>query len=124
MDKLLLSRVIVIALLCLVGGMSVAKESRSETSSRIPDTDQLSVPIMVTQIITIKGPAKLSHVHGVCYLVRDETGSERPRQGAPLRNGDLLDLGDDCSVRIHSSGKPDIVLRRENGRFVKIEIKP
>jgi hypothetical protein len=55
--------------------------------------------------------------------VRDETGSETPRKGEAVRDGDLLDLDDDCSVGIHSSGRPDIKLRRENARFFKLEIK-
>jgi hypothetical protein len=122
-ERVALRKFMVATFLCLVGCVSVHDEDRSASSSRISDSDQLSVPLMVTQIVSLKGPATLSYVHGVCYIVRDETGSETPRKGEALRDGDLLDLDDDCSVRIHSSGRPDIKLRRENGRFFKLEIK-
>lgn len=54
--------------------------------------------------------------------MRDETASQVAKAWDVLRHGDLLDLGNDCSVSIATSKKEKITLRRENGRFFRIEI--
>jgi hypothetical protein len=119
-------RVLPVALLLSLVDCTSPRQGRAAApSSELSVTDQqLSVPLMTAQIVSIKGAARLRAVHGVCFIVRDDTGSEAAREGESLRDGDLLDLGDDdCSVKIRSSAKSDIVLRRENGRFFRLEIK-
>jgi hypothetical protein len=112
------------ALPILVDCASPHKGDAAASPAEMPATDQqLSVPLMTAQIVSIKGGARLRAVHGVCDIVRDDTGSESVREGEPLRDGDLLDLNDNCSVTIRSSAKQDLVLRRENARFFRLEIK-
>lgn len=118
-------RVLLLALLLHLGGCVHAQEKEGQAftpETKISD-QRLSVPLMVEQIVSLKGPAKLSYVHGTCYIIRDDTGSQIAVAAVPLRNGDLLDLNEDCSVKIHQSRKSDITLRRENGRFFRFDIK-
>ncbi len=86
-------------------------------------SEDASNAFLVAQIISIRGGATLGDVHGVCYVVRQEAPHKVLVDGDVLRDGDLLDLGDDCSLKITSSAQPDVLLRRGNGRFFKLQIK-
>jgi len=84
------------------------------------------VPLLVPQIITLRGPAKLSRVSGACYVVRGEGGLPA-QEGTVLQDGDVMDLGnagENGAVSIQSAGKSDLVLKRDNGRFFKLQIRP
>jgi hypothetical protein len=83
-------------------------------------------PLLVPQIITLRGPAKLSRVSGACYVVRGEGGLPA-QEGTVLQDGDVVDLGnagENGAVSIQAAGKSDVVLKRENGRFFKLQIRP
>src|SRR6185312_6972185 len=82
-------------------------------------------PLLVPQIITLTGPAKLSRVSGTCYVVRGEGGLPA-QEGTVLQDGDVVDLGygRERSRASIQGGKSDIVLKRENGRFFKLQIRP
>lgn len=116
--------VILAACLYVLGCVSVHGDEKLQSPSQPTASEEaLSVPLLVEQVISVKGMAKLADVHGVCYIVRDETGSFNPAAGQLLRDGDLLDLGNDCTLTIRSSAQSDVVLRRENGRFFRVKIK-
>lgn len=90
-----------------------------------PAPEPSGAPLLVPQTLTLRGPAKLSRVSGACYVVRGEGGL--PAQaGTVLQDGDVVDLGnaaDNGTVSIQSAGKSDIVLKRDNGRFFKLQIR-
>lgn len=82
----------------------------------------LTEPVMVSQIVTLRGEATLTHVRGKCDLIRDEIGSQAVQAGQTLRDGDVLDLNDSCSLEVLSSGRT-MKLSRENGRFFRFRIE-
>jgi hypothetical protein len=91
-----------------------------------PAAEQSETPLLVPQVITLRGPVRLSAVSGVCYIVRGE-GGMLAQQGVTLQDADVLDLGnagENGSVTLHSGAKSDIVLRRASGRFFKLQIRP
>jgi hypothetical protein len=83
-----------------------------------------SEPVMTAQVISLTGPARVSSVHGRCYLVRDDSASIVMKVGQALRNGDVIDLDENGAVTIRASGKTTVMLRRSNGRFFKLEMRP
>jgi len=133
---------IAVALVCLAGCTSAPERATSaskSTSASQPaeHPQQVSpaphsaaesggVPLLVPQIITLRGPAKLSRVSGACYVVRGEGGLPA-QEGTVLQDGDVMDLGnagENGAVSIQSAGKSDLVLKRDNGRFFKLQIRP
>jgi len=130
---------IAVALAC-VAGCASAPQAESQRADRPRPAKQEAehaqpaphqaaepsgTPLLVPQIITLSGPAKLSRVSGACYVVRGEGGLPA-QEGTVLQDGDVVDLGnagENGAVSIQA-GKSDIVLKRENGRFFKLQIRP
>ena len=79
---------------------------------------------MTAQVISLTGASRVSSVRGRCYLVRDDTASVVMKVGQALRNGDVVDLDENGAVTIRASGRTTVTLRRSNGRFFKLEIRP
>lgn len=117
---------IVVALAVLVGCTSAAKPAEQPRQVRSASaTERSGAPLLVPQTVTLKGPAKLSGVSGTCYVVRGEGGLPA-QEGTVLQDGDVMDLGnarDNGMVSIQSAGK-SVVLKRQNGRFFKLQIRP
>jgi len=126
---------IAVALACLAGCTSAPKPAEhadpAERAKQIkpaphPAAEQSGTPLLVPQTITLRGPAKLSRVSGACYVVRGEGGLPA-QEGTVLQDGDVVDLGnagDNGSVSIQSAAKSDLVLKRDTGRFFKLQIRP
>jgi len=124
---------VVAVLCCLVGCASAppkqqtAPAASNQAASAPHPAQQPAVPLLVAQTVTLKGPVKVTQVHGLSYLMRGETNGEIAHEGEILMDGDLLDLGnlsDNGSVTLHSGANSDITLRRESGRFFRIAIRP
>jgi hypothetical protein len=127
---------ITVALACLAGCTSAPQPATSapqpaEHPKQVrpaphPAAEPAGAGLLVPQVITLRGPAKLSRVSGACYVVRGEGGLPA-QEGTLLQDGDVVDLGnagENGAVSIQSAGKSDIVLKRGNGRFFKLQIGP
>jgi len=117
---------IAVALGCLGGCTSAPQPAEPPRQARPAAAEQGGARLLVPQTLTLRGPAKLSRVMGACYVVRGEGGLPA-QEGTVLQDGDVVDLGnagENGSVGIHSAGRSDIVLKRQNGRFFKLQIRP
>ena len=120
---------IAVAVMCMAGcasGSPQAPAPKQAGAAVRPPPEQSGTPLLVPQVVTLRGPAKLSSVSGACFIVRGEGGAPA-QQGAVLQDGDVLDLGnagENGSVSIRSGGKADLVLLRARGRFFKLQIRP
>lgn len=127
---------IAVALACLAGCASApkpatsaskpAEHSKQARPAPRPAAEQNGAPLLVPQIITLRGPVKLTRVSGACYVVRGEGGLPA-QEGIVLQDGDVVDLGnagENGAVSIQSAGKSVIVLKRDNARFFKLQIRP
>jgi hypothetical protein len=120
---------IAVALACLAGCTSAPKPAehpKQVAPAPHPAAEQSGARLLVPQVITLRGPAKLSRVSGACFVVRGEGGLPA-QEGTVLQDGDVLDLGnaaENGAVSIQSAGKSDILLRRDTGRFFKLQVRP
>jgi hypothetical protein len=122
---------IAVALACLAGCTAAPKPAAQPKQvppapATHPAAEPSGAPLLVPQIITLRGPARLSRVSGACFVVRGEGGLPA-QEGTILQDGDVVDLGNagaSGAVSIHSAGQSDVVLKRDNGRFFKLQIRP
>ena len=122
MRRISFSEIALSVALVTMGDVRVQSEEKSTSDPPTTLTEDVSVPLMTAQVVSVKGVAKLSYVRGTCFLVRDETASRPPAEGEVLHDGDLLDLSDDCTIKIKGATGPELVLQRSNGRFFKVHI--
>lgn len=120
MARIRLLSVVIGGCWCLVGCMTPREAPHAEPD---PADLPLSEPVMVTEVIAFKAPARVVSLRGTCYLVRNDTPSKAMRAGEVLLDGDVIDLDDDCEIKIMASANRDVLLRRRDGRFFKIEMK-
>ncbi len=113
--------VLLFAIGSLFGCASAADGERS--SSPLPSgPTSLEEPLMKAERLQVPRDAVVTKVSGNCQLIRSQEVSVKVSQGLSLQDGDVLDLGTDCSLQIVAGGNAPLRLSNEMGRFFKLAI--
>lgn len=107
-------------LLCMCGCQTNLHKSSATGDGT--EEEMLEHPLLTAEVIQLSGRSQLSAVSGTCYIIRQESASEIAQVGEVLRDGDLMDFGNDCRATISTTNKSTINLSRDNGRFFRIEL--
>lgn len=120
-----ISRVISVAVLAslLASCETQRKANLDSTTSADAGADAVveESPVMVEQVIELPSGAKVGAVQGKCLASRPGKVGKALRRGQSLRDGDGLELGQDCVLSISiSDQRRELHLTRENGRFFRV----
>jgi hypothetical protein len=94
--------------------------------SRLAGADEASVVpaegvggMASAKVLSVAGRPTVKYMSGACQLIRNPAPSPALKTGMWLKDGDVLDLGNDCAMTIAVSGHHSLELTRSGGRYYR-----